>query len=306
MERRGRKPKEHVECVDCAGEQGATVEKTKRGRKPKAVYNGYENTMPCSSDDEHIIMKLNIAIKEDDAQSVPGAYNENDMSGFSELVAFDQNDVDVLCSVPTPCVAGSGLKIVELLKDFEEKNKNNEWPQTTSIHCYHCCHRFETPPFGIPIKFTGGRFHVYGCFCSLECAAAYNFDSKESYDEIWERYNLLNLIAKKIGHTPTVKAAPTRLALTMFGGYLNIDAFRAYCKTGKIININFPPMMTLTQQIEEINECEFSNDNRYIPVDTDRINKYKEKLSLKRTKPINALENTLDHTMNLKFNTPSS
>ena len=55
------------------------------------------------------------------------------------------------------------------------------------------------------------------------------------------------------------------------------------------------------QQIEEINESDIMNEHKYIPVDTDRINKYKERLFLKRSKPINAHETTLDHTMNLKF-----
>ena len=132
-------------------------------------------------------------------------------------------------------------------------------------------------------------------------AAAYNFNSKESQDEIWERNNLINFIANKIGCEGRIKAAPTRLSLTIFGGHLSITDFRNYCNTTKMMNINFPPMMTLTQQIEEVNASDMNNEFKYIPVDTDRINKYKEKITLKRSKPINAHENTLDHAMNLKF-----
>ena len=289
MEKRGRKPKEKTDVVT-----SPSTEKVKRGRKPKVVYTSYENNLPCSSDDEHIIMKLNIVSKTENTDIIvnPDPFNTNQFPNFSEI---EPETVNVHVDTVT-----SSLKIVELLKDFEEKNKNNEWPQTTNICCYWCCNQFQNAPFGIPLKYINNRFEVYGCFCSLECATAYNFDSRDSQDEIWERYNLINLLAKKIGLS-NVKAAPSRLALTMFGGYLSIDAFRNYCKTGKVININFPPMMTLTQQIEEINECEISNDRTYIPVDNDRINKYKEKLCLKRSKPINAHENTLDHTMNLKF-----
>ena len=60
-------------------------------------------------------------------------------------------------------------------------------------------------------------------------------------------------------------------------------------------------MMTLTQQIEEINESDINSEFKYIPLDTDRINKYKEKIKLKRTKPITEFKNTLDHAMNLKI-----
>ena len=295
--KRGRKPKVKEETVVVvAGDP--PPEKVKRGRKPKATYNNFENCLPCSSDDEHIIMKLNISSKTEtfEIPSQPDAFNTSDStySLFSEIEPCVENVNEA---------APKSLKVVELLKDFEEKNKNNEWPQTTNICCYWCCHAFANAPFGIPLKYNSDhtRFDVFGCFCSLECAAAYNFASRESQDEICERYSLINMLARQIGYKKNVKSAPPRLALTMFGGYLSIEAFRGYCLTGKIININFPPMMTLTQQIEEINECEIVSDRMYIPVDTERINRYKEKLCLKRTKPINSHENTLDHTMNLKF-----
>lgn len=291
--KRGRKPKVKSETDIVTN---VNIEKVKRGRKPKAVYNNFESNLPCSSDDEHIIMKLNITSKTEPFEIGPVSFNQTEsFSTFSEI-----EPVESMGFQSNPHT----LKVVELLKDFEEKNKNKEWPQTTNISCYWCCHQFTSAPFGIPLKFNSeeGRFDVFGCFCSLECASAYNFDATESHDEIWERYSLINMLAKKIGYQDNVKAAPSRLALVMFGGYLSIEAFRNYCTTGKIVNINFPPMMTLTQQIEEINECEISMDRVYIPVDNDRINKYKEKLCLKRSKPVNTHENTLDHTMNLKFN----
>lgn len=291
-----------------------TVAIPKRGRKPKAVYNSFD-MMPCSSDDEHIIMKLNVGqdvINHTNAPvTEPGAYNETCIpSNFYQIDTMalvmdgcdDRGRGSGASLVHQPPVAANALKVVELLKDFEEKNKNNEWPQSTSIHCYWCCHKFDTPPFGIPVKYTGHKFQVYGCFCSLECAAAYNFDAKDGgHDEIWERNNLINFIAKKIGYQKRVKPAPNRLSLNMFGGHLGIKEFRDYCNTSKLININFPPMMTITQQIEEVNESDLTSDFKYIPVDTDRINKYKEKIHLRRTKPINAHENTLDHAMNLRF-----
>jgi hypothetical protein len=87
----------------------------------------------------------------------------------------------------------------------------------------------------------------------------------------------------------------------MFGGHLSIEDFREFCRTSKIININFPPMLSLTQQIEEINESDLNKEYKYIPLDTERINKYKDKIKLKRSKPLTTYENTLDHAMNLKF-----
>jgi hypothetical protein len=188
-------------------------------------------------------------------------------------------------------------KIVHLLKEFEQKTKNNEWPSSTNISCYWCCHQFNNAPFGIPVKFVDDKYHVFGCFCSLECAAAYNFECKESIDEIWEQYNLINQLSRKIGHKQLVKRAPSKLALKMFGGHMSIDEFRGFCNTSKIINVNFPPMMTLTQQIEEFNESDLHTEYKYMPMDTEKLNKLKDKIKLKRNKPLTDSENTLEHIM---------
>jgi len=60
-------------------------------------------------------------------------------------------------------------------------------------------------------------------------------------------------------------------------------------------------MSSLTQQIEEINDYELNNDYKYIPLDQDRIDKYKAKIMFKRNKPL-INKNSLESTMNLKYN----
>lgn len=293
-------------------------DKKKRGRKPKSVYSAVELSQSPStnqtslSDDENIIVRLDVKDVDVDDDSVqndhPQAYNDN---VHYHLATLDTQESTHEC-VQTPpfhhekCNEENvPLKVVHVLKDFEEKNKNNEWPSNTSICCYWCCHRFDNAPFGIPVNYHEERFDVYGCFCSLECAVAYNFRSSESLDEIWERYNLINLLARKMGYggssVGVVKPAPERLTLKVFGGFLDIEAFRNYHTTNKVVNINFPPMTSLTQQIEEINEYELNSDMRYIPLDSDRINKCKEKIMFKRSKPVINERSTLETAMNLKI-----
>lgn len=335
--KRGRKPKV-VEAADIVTTNDSNIPpvKPKRGRKPKVVYSSIDAQnsdlqVGCHSDDDNVILQLSIGklhefegdgpnlqdnfhdLGESSHPIIPNAYNIDCISSFTshpcnilheDLSNSNQGyQLNTLNDVSDSRDAIKQTnKVVELLKDFEEKNKNNEWPTSTSIHCYWCCHKFDNSPYGIPIKYSDQRFHVYGCFCSLECALAFNNQSHDSIDEIWERRHLINMLAQQINYANYIKAAPSRLALKMFGGYMSIEEFRVFCKTSKIINVNFPPMMTLTQQVEEINECDIFNEYKYIPLDSERVNRYKERqMNLKRNKPINNIKNTLDHTMNIKF-----
>lgn len=284
---------------------------------------------PLASDDENIIMQLSVkpdaaladpfrdagspSIRDAAAEcnGFPDAYNLVCHDKFAALpcelggFASPRSHEETFHQVPdTPkLVVPNALKVVNLLKDFEEKNKNNEWPTSTSIHCYWCSHRFDGPPMGVPLKHIDDKFHVFGCFCSLECAAAFNFAGKCSHDESLERYHLINLLARKLGRTGRVRVAPDRLSLTMFGGHLSIEEFRSFSSTSKMININFPPMLSMTQQIEEFNESDVmsSADNRYIPLDADRVNRYRDKIISRRTTGAKSGgKNTLDDAMKIR------
>ncbi len=309
--KRGRKPKtvletEPVHAKGGTEEQVDAPKKGKRGRKPKHVYTSIDNVtsdikdddmnISSLSDDENVIVRLSvpdISTLTDD-QTHPCAYNEQI---YDNIFNVDDND-----EVPDRRQeSATEPKVINVLQDFEERNKNNEWPLHTSIACYWCCHRFNNAPIGIPINYNDGVFEVYGCFCSTNCAAAYNFNENTNQDEMWERYHLLNLLSRKMHGVPTVKSAPPRLSLKVFGGHLDIDAFRAHSLGNKFININFPPMTSVTQQLEEISDYEIFTDCRYIPVDNDRINKYKEKISFKRSKPLVDSKKSIESSMNLRF-----
>lgn len=315
--KRGRKPKSEIkvsssepvppEVNDDAQSTESGVKKNKRGRKPKFVYSTQDVAVVQQnsiSDDENIIVRLNVndemtrldEPKYEDEH--PYAYNRDEYCNISNICDNIQEKPE--CKVQETSEK-SELKIINLLKDFEEKNKINEWPSNTSICCYWCCHRFDNPPFGIPVNYSNHNFDVFGCFCSLECAAAYNFKMQDNVDEMWERYNLINLLYRRLGSGKIVKPAPDRLALKMFGGYMDIDEFRDFFRSNKLVNVNFPPMSSLTQQIEEINEYELNNEYKYIPLDQDRIDKYKAKM-FKRNKPLINNKNSLESSMNLKYN----
>jgi hypothetical protein len=60
-------------------------------------------------------------------------------------------------------------------------------------------------------------------------------------------------------------------------------------------------MTSISQQLEEINEYELNSDLKYVPIDNDRINKYKEKILFKRSKPLINPKTSLESSMNLKY-----
>lgn len=294
------------------------VKKGRRGRKPKYVYSSYDisssnddNLLGSQAiEDESIIVRLNISndtlnesnntndLSNQDEQ--PYAYNHdiyNNISNVNDIFTPTQHQFET----DKKSSNENNTKIVNVLNEFAEKNKNNEWPINTSISCYWCVHRFDNSPVGIPINFKSDTFEVFGCFCSLECAAAYNFSENNSQDEMWERYQLLNMMSRRMKLGNVIKPAPPRLALKMFGGNMDIDSFRSVGKGNKLININFPPMTSITQQLEEINDFEINNDLKYIPVDDERVNKYKEKIIFKRNKPLIDKNKSLESTMNLKY-----
>jgi hypothetical protein len=196
--------------------------------------------------------------------------------------------------------------VVRLLADFGEKSRNLEWPMSTSVYCHWCCHPFQGVPLGLPIKMTMDeqQYCVTGCFCSLECVCAYNFASRDSVDERLSRYSLLNSLAVRIGcgsQTP-IRPAPDRLALKIFGGHLSIDEFRVYASSSdRYIIANTSPMISVTQQLEELNEQDTHSEYRYVPIDSERVCRFQEKIKLKRNKPLLNTKNTLDQSMKLKF-----
>jgi hypothetical protein len=195
-----------------------------------------------------------------------------------------------------------GKRVFDHLSEFITRD---EWPLSTNVSCFWCCHGFSNTPLGIPTKYSGGKFHVVGCFCSLECAAAYNFYSNELRHDIWESYSLINLLSRTIQYKDTIRMAPPRHALKMFGGYMDIYEFRGQSESSKVISTHTYPMVAVIQQLEEVNDTDSFNyghrKNLFIPIDKQKLFMLETKMKLERTKPLYNNKNTLDHTMNLKM-----
>jgi hypothetical protein len=179
--------------------------------------------------------------------------------------------------------------------DVKIHNINNnkmEWEKKTDTYCWWCCHNFDNIPIGLPEKYINDTFHLYGCFCSFNCAQAYNLNTNDN--KIWERYSLLNFFKKKICDLNDIKyknydyinSAPPRQSLNIFGGPMTIDDFRNSLYTlTKNYNYILPPMIPLIGILEIIPQ-------ELTPTNV-KIKNINNNLKLKRSKPLPSFNSNL-------------
>jgi hypothetical protein len=134
------------------------------------------------------------------------------------------------------------------------------------VQCFWCCHPIQEF-YGLPIKYKNGKYATIGKFCSLECAAAFNFNSTELPHNAWESYHLLNAMSRESGIPTPIKQAPSRLALTMFGGSVSVEEFRNNVKTYTPLPV---PMIRYPHIMEELHILS-PERNDVVPIDNSRI-----------------------------------
>jgi hypothetical protein len=125
---------------------------------------------------------------------------------------------------------------------FEEK---------TDVHCWWCCHQFDTMPCMLPEKYYENKYYVFGCFCSYNCALAYNIDLDDYKTN--ERVTLLNYLYYEIYKSDIkLEIALPRTSLKIFGGPLTIEEYRKILITNnKEFRFIMPPMICIIPLIEE-------------------------------------------------------
>lgn len=109
-------------------------------------------------------------------------------------------------------------------------NEGNAYA-SNNTRCWWCCHQFQGP--SIPLTFGYDshrkRFKTYGTFCSFSCAKAYNID-RYGINQGGNNAQWLLLLRRQMsgGKTliGTIPIAPSRQALSVFGGPLSIEEFR--------------------------------------------------------------------------------
>jgi hypothetical protein len=132
----------------------------------------------------------------------------------------------------------------------------------SSNNCYWCCHPIKDRIYGMPYKYNNitNTYILFGNFCSLECANAYNFSSHCGSDKVWEINSLIQLLSKHFGCSHPIRPAPSRFLLDIFNGPMNIEEFRKGHHTNdKTHLLNLPPMIATTYNYEIVNTSYLKN-----------------------------------------------
>jgi hypothetical protein len=176
------------------------------------------------------------------------------------------------------------------LKNYNKDNKENEmkeiWKKLKSLEhnlhinnisdkksaCFWCTYDFDTPPIYIPKYFLKDSYHVYGCFCSPECATAYLMEENIDTSSKFERYHLLNHIYSKIyDYKKNVKPSPNPFyMLDKYYGNLNIQEYRALLKSERLFLVVDKPLTRILPEFHEDND-DFIINNKIIPSNTYQI-----------------------------------
>jgi hypothetical protein len=181
-------------------------------------------------------------------------------------------------------------------EDYYSKNKENDirdvWKKLKvlqhNLHinnisnkksaCFWCTYDFDNPPIYIPKHFIKGSYHVYGCFCTPECATAHLMDENIDSSSKFERYHLINNIYSKIyDYKKNIKPAPNPFyLLDKYYGNLSIQEYRSLLRNERLFLVVDKPLTRILPELHEDND-DFIINNKIIPANTLLIKKKLQK-----------------------------
>jgi len=264
----------------------------KRGRKPKGgkiiqqvILN--ENNKEVKP---NVILHLKCSLKDLYSNSIL----ENDIQSYN-FSNTTQLSYDVINENST-----FNNKVDQLIisneknndSDYEEPSKENDirdiWKKLKilehNLHtnnicdkksaCFWCTYDFDNPPVYIPKHNIKDTYHVYGCFCSPECATAYLMEEHIDSSSKFERYHLMNHIYTKIyNYNKNIKPAPNPYyMLDKYYGNLTIQEYRSLLRNERLFLVVDKPLTRILPELHEEND-DFIINNKIIPSNTYQIKK---------------------------------
>lgn len=187
--------------------------------------------------DEHIILQLPLS--------------QHQIEKLTNSVKFNENKVE-----PIPYERNCCFINEEIDQQHNEIAQTEPKNEHQNICCFWCCHKIDYKIYGMPINYDSinDTYILYGSFCSLQCANAYNFATYNGCDKVWEINSMIQMLGKRYGINNFIRPAPSRYLLKMFNGYLTIDEFRKLHKNNETTHVlNLPPMISINLGYEIVN-----------------------------------------------------
>jgi len=270
----------------------------KRGRKPKGG-KIIQQIVPLNNNKEpkpNVILHLKCSVKDLDENSDFNMKNnsiesfnfENSKKEFLyEVIDNSPDKYQSSTNIPLTMTYNSNdLSNQLFMNQCQKKNIDNEeetkeiWRKLKNLEynlhtnnisdkksaCFWCSYDFDNPPIYIPKYSMKDTYHVYGCFCTPECATAHLMCENIDTSTKFERYYLLNHIYSKIyNYTKNIKPAPDpHHMLEKYYGSLTIQEYRSILKTDRLFLIVDKPLTRILPEFHEDND-EFIINNKIIP-----------------------------------------
>jgi hypothetical protein len=296
---------------ECENEGENVVVKSpgkKRGRKPKGGKIIQQNLSIVEEKEAkpNVILHLKCSMKD---LQMSGDYNSNFTSSNIESFAFGgpKNDCfyeiinkpeedNVIMSPPEIICSTNISSIKHINYNDSQEDDNCEtkeiWKKLKTLEhnlhinnisdkksaCFWCSYDFDNPPIYIPKHFVKDSYHVYGCFCSPECATAHLMEENIDSSTKFERYYLINHIYSKIyQYSKNIKPAPNpHYMLERYYGNLTIQEYRSLLKSERLFLIVDKPLTRILPEFHEDND-DFIINNKIIQSNSYQLKKRLQK-----------------------------
>jgi hypothetical protein len=256
----------------------------KRGRKPKGgkIIQQTDTSNDNKLYKQNIILHLKCTLKdlETDTNSNVECYNlVSNKETYEKLECTESlSKKYYIDSVEEDTT--SEIDVKNDIRDIWDKLKQLEYNlHTNNINnkksaCFWCTYDFDNPPIYIPKHYIDNTYHVYGCFCSPECATSYLMKENIDTSAKFERYHLLNHIYCKIyEYNKNINPAPNPYyTLEKYYGNLTIQEYRLLLKNERLFLVVDKPLTRILPELHEDND-DFSINNKIITSNAYKIKK---------------------------------
>ena len=275
----------------------------KRGRKPKGgkIIQQIISLTDVKESKPNVILHLKCSLK--DLNSLSNLFGSNiDGFSFSNSNTLNYNIINNennLNDFINPPAKLSEYEADNDNTDFDSeniKNKENDireiWKKLKvlehNLHinnignkksaCFWDTCEFDNPPVYIPKHFMNDTYHVYGCFCSPECAVAHLMEENIDSSIKFERYQLMNHIYSKIyNYNKNIKPAPNPYyMLEKYYGNLTTQEYRSLLRNERLFLVVDKPLTRIMPELHEDND-DFIINNKIIPTNNIKLRKIQRK-----------------------------